>query len=56
MSTGTYDADAYGRELARIRRHQDAAVNARLGVLRALAAAGIPSERAGGLVTAMAIE
>ncbi len=42
--------DAYGLELVRIRRYQDDAVNARLEVFRALAAAGVPAERADELV------
>lgn len=53
MSTGTYDADAYRREPARIRLHQGDAANVRLAVFRALAAAGVPAERADELVVAV---
>ncbi|MET9934222.1 MULTISPECIES: hypothetical protein [unclassified Streptomyces] len=50
MSADAYAADAHGLELVRIRRHQDEAVNARLEVFRALAAAGTSAGRADELV------
>ncbi len=47
MSTEQYNANAYGEELARIRRHQHEATAARSTVLQALAALGIAPEQAG---------
>ncbi|WP_434598012.1 hypothetical protein [Streptomyces sp. A5-4] len=51
MSTEQHDADAYGRELARISRHQSEATAARFTVFQALAAVGIADEQANELVS-----
>jgi hypothetical protein len=51
MSTEQHDADAYGKELARISRHQHEATNARSTVFQALAAVGVAPEQADELVS-----
>ncbi|MFE3143367.1 hypothetical protein [Streptomyces scopuliridis] len=51
MSSEQHDADAYGKELAAISRHQSEATNARFTVFQALAAVGIADEQADEIVS-----
>jgi hypothetical protein len=53
LSTEQHDADAYGRELARISDHQTQATSARFTVFQALAAVGIGHEQADELVATL---